>query len=60
MSFILWVVGLGFYFAPTIVGLVNKKSGRDLAFIFLGNLFLGWTVIGWFMMAWKASKKEIR
>lgn len=60
MNAIAVLIILLFYFAPTIAGIINQKSGRDIAFIFAGNLIFGWTIIGWLMMAWKATKKEIR
>jgi hypothetical protein len=36
---------LGFYFLPTIIGVVRKHP--QIAPIVLINLLLGWTIIGW-------------
>lgn len=58
--FIVWVVVAAIYFAPTIAAFVNKKTARDIVFIFAGNLLLGWSIIGWLLMAWKATRKENR
>jgi len=37
------ILGLVFYFIPTIVG----RSKDNIAAIFALNLLLGWTLIGW-------------
>jgi hypothetical protein len=39
------LVGMGFYFLPTIIALVRQK--RNAIAIFVLNFFLGWTFIGW-------------
>ena len=39
------IVGMGFYFLPTIIALVRQK--RNTIAIFVLNFFLGWTFIGW-------------
>lgn len=39
------IVGMAFYFLPTIIALVRQK--RNTIAIFVLNFFLGWTFIGW-------------
>jgi hypothetical protein len=39
------LIGMAFYFLPTIIALVRQK--RNTIAIFVLNFFLGWTFIGW-------------
>jgi hypothetical protein len=39
------IIGVAFYFLPTIVAFARHKK-QSLA-IFLVNFFLGWTFLGW-------------
>lgn len=43
--FVILIVILAIYFAPTIVALNRDK--RDSVAIFFLNLLLGWTLLGW-------------
>ena len=45
LGFPLFIVGLGIYFIPTIIGAVRRA--KSLVGIILLNVFLGWTFIGW-------------
>jgi len=48
------LIGIAFYFLPTIVGYMRHKR-NELA-IFLLNLFAGWSLIGWIVaLVWAAS-----
>ena len=39
------IVGLAFYFLPTILALARRRP--DTMLIFLIDLLLGWTFVGW-------------
>ncbi len=39
------IVGMAFYFLPTVIAMVRQK--RNTIAIFVLNFFLGWTFIGW-------------
>jgi hypothetical protein len=39
------LIGLGFYFLPTIIAQI--RSTKRAATIFAVNLIFGWTVVGW-------------
>ena len=43
---ILLLIGLAFYFLPTIVACMRDRAS-DAGAVFLVNLLLGWTVVGW-------------
>lgn len=45
LGFPLFIIGLGVYFIPTIVGAARRT--RSLVGIVLLNIFLGWTFVGW-------------
>ena len=47
VTFAIWfiLVVIGFYFLPTIVGLVRRV--RNIGSLIVVNLFLGWTLVGW-------------
>ena len=50
---ILIVIGLDFYFIPSIIG-YRKKNGVA---IFVLNLLLGWTILGWIIaLIWACCK----
>jgi hypothetical protein len=42
---VLFVLGLGIYFVPSIVA--SNRMHRNRTAIFVLNLFLGWTLLGW-------------
>jgi cytochrome c biogenesis protein CcdA len=44
-SLVLILLGLGFYFIPTIVAGIRNSSLSAAAVIV--NVFLGWTLVGW-------------
>lgn len=44
-NFILFLIGLGVYFLPTIIAAVRRA--RNLLWIILVNVFAGWTFVGW-------------
>jgi hypothetical protein len=44
---LLWIVGAGLYFVPTIVAVARKVSNQGSVVVI--NLFLGWTLVGWVM-----------
>ena len=44
-ALIFFLLGIALYFAPFIVAMVRRKTGRVQVFIV--NLFFGWTFIGW-------------
>ena len=50
---------LGFYFLPSLIAFLGKKS--NLMAIFALNLLLGWTLVGWVVsLVWSLSKdKEV-
>ena len=51
------VVGFAFYFLPTIVVFIRRKTNRLP--VFLLNLFLGWTFIGWVIaLVWAATSEK--
>jgi hypothetical protein len=39
------LLGLSFYFIPTIVGVIRKVP--NIGSVIVINFFLGWTLIGW-------------
>jgi hypothetical protein len=39
------IVGIGFYFLPTIVAVARKVTNQGSVLVI--NFFLGWTFIGW-------------
>jgi cytochrome c biogenesis protein CcdA len=43
--FLFVIIGLGFYFLPSIVGAVRKVP--NIGSVVVINLFLGWTLVGW-------------
>ena len=43
----LFIVGVGLYFAPTIVAVVRKVTNQGSITVI--NIFFGWTLIGWVM-----------
>lgn len=45
ITMMMFFVGLGIYFAPTIVAVATKHT--DVGAIFLVNFFFGWSGIGW-------------
>lgn len=52
--FLLWAIGLFFYFLPTVIGFSRKRP--NVTAIFLLNFFLGWCVIGWVVsLVWALS-----
>jgi len=49
------IIGLAFYFIPTIIAL--SKNRKDKAGIFVVNILLGWTFIGWVVsLAWAVTE----
>jgi len=57
MSALLGILGLVFYFIPSIYAHHAKKKNAEA--ITLLNLFLGWTVIGWVLaLVWSATKES--
>jgi uncharacterized membrane protein len=59
MEIILWIIigiiGLAFYFLPTIV-CGDKKQANML---FVVNIFFGWTAVGWLVcLIWAFSGEE--
>ncbi|WP_078593752.1 superinfection immunity protein [Evansella clarkii] len=54
---ILFIIGIGVYFAPSIVAYVRKKD--NLAAILVLNIFLGWSLIGWVVaLVWALTVKN--
>lgn len=51
-----FLIGLGFYFIPSIIALIRKKRNK-VAIIAL-NFFLGWSLIGWVVSLVWALKKD--
>ena len=45
ISLVIIVVGLGFYFMPTIIAFARNHKNK--IGIFLLNLLAGWTFLGW-------------
>jgi hypothetical protein len=43
----LFIVGVGLYFAPTIVAVTRKVTNQGSITVI--NIFFGWTLIGWVM-----------
>lgn len=41
----LLIIGIGFYFLPTIVAVTRKVTNTGSVAVI--NFFLGWTMIGW-------------
>jgi hypothetical protein len=39
------VVGIGFYFLPTIIAVARKVTNQGSVLVI--NFFLGWTFVGW-------------
>lgn len=39
------IVGIGFYFLPTIVAVARKVTNQGSVLVI--NFFLGWTFVGW-------------
>lgn len=54
MPLLLLVIGLFFYFLPTLIA--SRRSHHQLGAIIVVNLFFGWTFIGWVIcLAWAVS-----
>jgi len=52
---LLILLGIAFYFIPTIAGYKTKNASG----VFILNLLLGWTVIGWIAaLIWAYSSPE--
>jgi hypothetical protein len=50
---ILFLVGVFFYFVPTMIG-IRKKNATAIAVL---NIFAGWTFIGWVVaLVWACSE----
>jgi hypothetical protein len=45
LSLVIIIVGLGFYFIPTIIAVARNHKNK--IGIFLLNLLAGWTFLGW-------------
>lgn len=58
MEIIPLLIGIVFYFIPSIIAKRKNKSNR-VAIYFI-NLFLGWSVIGWFAALFLAVRKDQR
>lgn len=54
-GFVVFVVLVGIYFAPSIVAFEGKH--RDRVAIAVLNIFLGWTFVGWVIALVWAFKK---
>ncbi len=51
------VLGVGAYFAPTIIAGLRRK--KNAVAIFLLNLLLGWTIIGWIVaLIWSVTHES--
>ena len=58
LFWIIWIICMLLYFAPTFIGCITGK--RNVAAIFVLNLFLGWTFIGWVIsLVWSCCKDPI-
>jgi len=52
---IIAIIGLGIYFLPTFVAVV--EGNKNTAAILILNLLLGWTLIGWVVaLVWAVKK----
>ena len=44
-AFFVLIIGLAFYFLPSIIGAVRKVP--NIGSVVVINFFLGWTLVGW-------------
>jgi hypothetical protein len=51
---LLFIIGLFFYFIPTLLAISKKQAGS----VFMVNLFLGWSLIGWIIAFVWALRNE--
>ncbi len=56
MEIIPLLIGIVFYFIPSIIAKRKNKSNR--VSIYFINLFLGWSLIGWFAALFLAVRKD--
>lgn len=63
MFLLIVCLGVGLYFLPFLVALVNKDC-HNLTAIFFLNLLAGWTFVGWVaalvMALWQSAPKAIQ
>ena len=54
MEIILCIIGIVFYFIPSMVAFGRDKSSKGIILVL--NILLGWTLIGWiFLLVWAFS-----
>ncbi|AGX02045.1 MULTISPECIES: superinfection immunity protein [Bacillaceae] len=58
MEIIPLLIGVVFYFIPSIIAKRKNKSNRVV--IYFINIFLGWSLIGWFAALFLAVRKDQR
>jgi hypothetical protein len=55
---VLFIASVGFYFLPTIIAAVRRKT--NFVAILLLNFILGWTLIGWVVaLVWAVATEQI-